>query len=387
MTSQNAPSPALFRLLALAAGAAVANSYYNQAMLGHIARDFALSAAGVAAIPVVTQLGNAIGVLFLAPLGDRLERRSLMLVTIAALVLSLLAAAAAPSFGALVVTSFAVGGFATVAQQIVPFAIHLAPDGARGRVLGMVTGGILVGILLARAFSGVGSDLWGWQPVFVIAAGVMAAIGLLLAAMLPRAAPTTTHSYGPLLASLWHLVVTHPTLRRATLIQCLIFMGFIGFWSSVALALEAPPYGLGASAVALLALVGSAGALAAPIAGRFADRAGPRHVVTIGAGLVAAAFLLLLLRQGSMAVLVIGTLLLDLAVQSSQVANQTEVYALDASARSRLNTIFMASMLLSGAVGAGLGGLAFARWGWTGTCLFGAFSAALALLLSLRRRD
>lgn len=384
MTSPPFASAALVRLLAVAAGAAVANSYYNQAMLGHIGRDFAISAAGVAAIPVVTQLGNAIGVLFLAPLGDRLERRSLMLFTIGALVLAMLAAAVSQSFAALVVASVAIGGFATVAQQIVPFAVTIATDDRRGRVLGTVTGGILLGILLARVFSGIASDLWGWRLVFLVAAGVMAAIGGLLAALLPRLEPTTTLTYGRLLASLWHLVAAHPVLRRATLIQCLVFMGFIGFWSSLALALEAPPYRLGASAVALLALVGAAGSLAAPLAGRFADRAGSRRVVTIGTGLATASFVLLVLGQGSIAVMVAGTLFLDLAVQTSQVANQTQVYALDRAARSRLNTVFMAAMLLSGSLGAGLGGLAFATWGWIGTCLFGALSSLLALILSLR---
>lgn len=384
MTRQPVASPTLIRLLAVAAGAAVANSYYNQAMLGHIGRDFAVSAASVAAIPVLTQFGNAIGVLFLAPLGDRLERRGLMLLTISALVIALLAAAAAPSFVALVIISLAIGGFATVAQQIVPFAVGIASDETRGRVLGTVTGGILLGILLARAFSGIASDLWGWRLVFVVAAGVMAAVGGLLAAMLPHVQPTTTLTYGHLLASLWRLVAAHPVLRRSTLIQCFVFMGFIGFWSSLALALEAPPYRLGASAVALLALVGAAGALVAPLAGRFSDRVGPRLVVTIGTSLALGSFILLLLGQGSMAVMVAGTLVLDLAVQTSQVANQTQVYALDRAARSRLNTVFMAAMLLSGSIGAGLGGCAFATWGWTGTCLFGALSSLLALLLSLR---
>lgn len=384
MTRPSIGSEALVRLLAVAAGAAVANSYYNQAMLGHIGRDFVLPAATVAAIPVLTQFGNAIGVLFLAPLGDRVERRALMLLTIAALVIALLTAAAAPSFIALISASLAIGVFATVAQQIVPFAVTIATDETRGRVLGTVTGGILLGILLSRVFSGIGSDLWGWRPVFLGAAGVMAVIGTLSAALLPRLEPTTTLTYGRLLVSLWHLVLAHAVLRRATSIQCLVFMGFIGFWSSLALALEAPPFGLGGSAVALLALVGAAGALAAPLAGRFSDRVGPRLVVTIGTSLAAASFILLAIAQGSMAVMVAGTLVLDLAVQTSQVANQTQVYALDRAARSRLNTVFMAAMLLSGSVGAGLGGLAFATWGWTGTCLFGALTSLLALLLSLR---
>lgn len=179
-------SAALIRLLAIAAGAAVANSYYNQAFLGHLTADFGLAAGAAAIIPVLTQAGNALGVLFLAPLGDRLERKSLILVTIAALVAALIGAALAPGFVWLVVASLAVGLFATVAQQLVPLAVHLAPPAERGRTLGKVTGGILIGILLARTVSGTISDLWGWPFVFWFAAALMIAIGLALALWLPR---------------------------------------------------------------------------------------------------------------------------------------------------------------------------------------------------------
>ncbi|WP_186395584.1 MFS transporter [Stappia sp. TSB10GB4] len=375
-------SAALVRLLAVGAGAAVANSYYNQAFLGHLTTDFGLAAGAAAIVPVLTQAGNAIGVLFLAPLGDRLERKSLILVTTGALVAALIGAAVSPGFVWLAVASLAVGLFATVAQQIVPLAVHLAPPAERGRILGTVTGGILIGILLARTISGTISDAWGWPVVFWFAAVLMIAIGAALALWLPRVPPTTDLSYPRLLGSLWTLVRTHGVLRRAVAVQFLIFAAFIGFWSTLALLLSDPPYRLGGTAVGLLALVGVAGALAAPIAGGFADKRGPAVVVSIGAGFVLLAFAIFGLWQGSLLGLVVGILVLDLAVQSSQVANQARVYALDPTARSRLNTVFMATMLLGGAVGAGIGGAAYAAWGWTGTCAFGAVSAALALLLS-----
>lgn len=375
-------SPPLVRLLAVGAGAAVANSYYNQAFLGHLTEDFGLGAGAAAIVPVLTQAGNALGVLFLAPLGDRLERKSLILMTNGALVAALIGAAISPGFVWLAVASLAVGLFATVAQQIVPLAVHLAPAAERGRTLGAVTGGILIGILLARAVSGAISDLWGWPFVFGFAAIVMIAIGAALALWLPRVPPTTDLSYPRLLGSLWTLVRTHAVLRQAVAVQGLIFAAFIGFWSNLSLLLAEPGYQLGGTAVGLLALVGIAGALAAPIVGGFVDRRGPAVVASIGASLVVLSFAVFGFWQGSLVGLVLGILVLDLAVQSAQVANQARVYALDPAARSRLNTVFMATMLAGGAVGAGVGGTAYAVWGWTGTCVFGAISATSALLLS-----
>lgn len=374
----------LLAILAVAAGLTVANNYYNQAMLGLLAHQFALSAATVSALPVVTQLGNVVGILFLAPLGDRLERRSLILATTAALVVALVVAALAPSFAWLVVAGIGIGLFATVTQQIVPLAVHLAAPHERGRVLGIVTGGILVGILLARTVSGFISDIWGWQAVFSAAAALMFATGAALAWRLPRVEPVTDLSYGRLLGSLWTLLRMHRVLRRAIVVQALIFAAFIGFWSTLALAFDAAPYHFGATAVGLMALVGVAGALAAPLAGRFADKRGPDVIVSIGAGLVVAAFAILGLFQGSLAAMIVAVLILDLAVQSSQVANQARIHALDPTARSRLNTIFMATMILGGACGSGLAGVAYSAWGWSGTCLFGAASAVAALLMSRR---
>ncbi len=375
-------SAGLVRLLAVGAGAAVANSYYNQAFLGHLTTDFGLAAGAAALVPVLTQAGNAVGVLFLAPLGDRLERKSLILATTGALVAALVGAAVSPGFVWLAAASLAVGLFATVAQQIVPLAVHLAAPAERGRILGKVTGGILIGILLARTVSGTISDLWGWPFVFWFAAALMIVIGAALALWLPRVQPTTDLSYPRLIGSMWTLVRRHRVLRQAVAVQFLIFAAFIGFWSNLALLLIEPPYRLGGTAVGLLALVGVAGALAAPVAGGFADRRGPAAVVSIGAGLVLLAFVVFGLWQGSLLGLVLGILIMDLAVQSSQVANQARVHALDPTAHSRLNTVFMATMLLGGAVGAGIGGAAYAGWGWTGTCAFGAMSAGLALLLS-----
>ncbi|WP_137135467.1 MFS transporter [Rhizobium sp. FKY42] len=378
-------SPALVRLLAIAAGAGVANSYYNQALLAHLTADFALTAGTVTLVPVLTQIGNALGVLFLAPLGDRIERKSLILFTIGALVIALIGAALASSFIWLAIASLAIGLFATVAQQIVPLAVHLAPPTERGRILGKVTGGILFGILIARTISGTISDLWGWSFVFWFAAAIMIVIGGALAMWLPKVPPTTTLTYPRLLGSLWTLVKTHSVLRRAVAVQFLIFAAFIAFWSNLALLLAEPRYQLGGTAVGVLALVGVAGALAAPIVGGFADRRGPAAVISVSATSVILAFIIFAFSRQSIPSLMVGILILDLAVQSSQVASQARVYALDPAARSRLNTVFMATMLLGGAVGAGIGGAAYALWGWAGTCGFGVASAFLAVIVSRKR--
>ncbi|MCP3473990.1 MFS transporter [Bradyrhizobium sp. CCGUVB1N3] len=383
MTRHSEPNYEL--LFAAASGFTVANNYLNQALLGLLAGDFGLSPAAVSTIPVVTQVGNAVGLILLAPLGDRFERRGLILTTLAALVVALVAAAIAPGFGWLVGASLCVGLFATVTQQLVPFAVHLAEPGERGRALGIVTGGILAGILLARTFAGTIADLAGWRTVFAVAAGLMLVISVLLALKLPRARPGTDLGYRQLLQSLATLLGEHEILRRAVTIQALIFAAFMAFWANLALLLQEPRFGLGPTAVGLIALVGVGGVLAAPLAGRFSDRRGPAIVIATGAGLVVAAFAILGLVQGSLTVLVIAVLVMDLAVQASQVANQARVFAIDPTAHSRLNTIFMAAMIFGGALGAGAGGIAYSLWGWSGICAFGATAGLCAAALSATR--
>lgn len=373
--------------MSIAAGATVANSYYNQPMVGLLSTEFGLGVGTVALIPLLTQAGNALGVFFLAPLGDRLERKALILATLAALILALVAAALSSGFIGLAVACTAVGLFATVTQQLVPIAVHLSAPDDRGRVLGVLTGGILIGILLARTISGTLSDFWGWRSVFWCAALTMLIIWIILARRLPIVQPTADLPYGRLILSMWTLMRAHALLRRAMGIQFLIFSAFIGFWANLVLLLMEPSYGLSATAAGLFALVGVCGALAAPFVGSFADRRGHASVVSMSAMLVAVAFTIFGLSDGSIVALIVGIFVLDVAVQASQVANQTMVYALDADARSRLNTVFMGSMLMGGAFGAGAAGMAYAKLGWAGVCIFGGISAAAAFAMSLRKAE
>jgi predicted MFS family arabinose efflux permease len=376
----------LVRLMAFSVGAATASSYYNQAFLGHVAHEFGLTAGTVVLLPVVTQLGNAAGILFLAPLGDRLERRSFIMLMCVALVAMLAAGALAPGFAWVVAASAGIGLFATVSQHILAMALHLAPARSRGSILGRVSAGLLAGILLARVVSGVISDLLGWRHVLGLAAMLMIAVGALLAARLPTVRPATQLNYLALLASLRTLLLRHALLRRAVAVQFLLFAAFMTFWANLAVLLGGPPFGAGATAVGVLSLIGIGGAFAAPLAGHAADRSGPVTVVAAGAVLVVAAFLILLVWGGTWTGLCAGILVLDLGIQGSQIANQSRVSALDAGARSRINAIFMATMLSGGAAGAATGGMLLAASGWPALCAFGAGAAGLALLIEVKAR-
>lgn len=379
-------TPALDRgllfLLSAGAGLAVANSYYNQPMLARLAAEFGAGPGAVAFIPFATLMGNTIGVVFIAPLGDRIERRRLIVITTLALSLALMAASVMWGLTSLIAASFLIGLFATVAQQIVPLSVHIAEPSSKGQTLGFVTGGILLGILLSRTVSGAVTEWWNWRLMFQLASVAMIVMAFMFAVKLPKVKATTTIGYLELLKSLVTLLVTHKTLRLAIVIQALIFGAFLAFWANLALLFALPPFELGPSAVGLMAVIGAAGVFAAPVAGRFADRHGSTRVISIGASLVFLAFAIFLAFPGNLWTLIVGVLIMDLAVQSSQVANQARVFALDPSARSRLNTIFMATMLLGGAIGAGLAGVAFSRFGWVGTCSVGLVFASLAFVLS-----
>ncbi len=377
------PGAGTVALMAGAAGLAVASIYYNQPMLGILAQDFHVGAADVSWIAVLTQVGYALGLLFLAPLGDRFERRGLIFATFVGLSLALAVAAAAPGLGLLLAASLAVGMLATVAQQVVPMAAHLAGEKRRGSVVGVVMAGVLAGILLSRTISGLVSAYGSWRAMFAASSAATLVMSAVLLVRLPRVSPATAISYPGMLASLGRLFARHRTLRRAGLVQGLLFGGFVAFWANLALFLEQPPFSQGSSVAGLLGLVGVAGVAAAPLAGRLADKGGNGRLVAWGGAAVAASFVLLGGFPGSWLALVAGILLMDVGLQSALVANQARVYALDGAARSRVNTVFMTMMFLGGALGTALGAQAFARFGWLGVCVMGAACGAAGLLLEL----
>jgi predicted MFS family arabinose efflux permease len=371
---------ALVWLMALTCGLVVANIYYNQPLLAAIGRTFHVSDSRASLIATATQVGYTLGMLLVVPLGDMLERKRLMLWMLLAAVVCLGAAAFAPTFGLLAVASVLIGICSSVPQLLLPMAATLAPEADRGRIVGRVMSGLLIGILLSRTVSGyVGAHL-GWRTVFEGAAALMLALAALLAWRLPRDRPAFQGSYTSLMQSLGTLVRELPSLRRSALVGAAIFASFSVFWTTLTFYLAGPAYHYGSDVAGFFGLVGALGALAAPLAGKVADTRGPRYAITVGIGLALVSYVLLGVGGGYLAGLVLGVILLDVGVQSAHISNQTLVFSLRPEARSRLNTIYMTGYFTGGSLGSVVGGLAWMHYGWPGVCAVGSAFVVLALV-------
>ncbi len=367
-------------LLAVACGLSVANLYYAQPLLEPIARSFGVSTGSASIVLVVTQLGYAAGMVLLAPLGDLLENRRLAVRVMLASAAALGLAAAAPSLPVFVLAAVVVGATSVVAQILVPVAAHLAPEEARGRVVGRVMTGLLLGILLARTVSSLITAALGWRAVYVLSAVLVLVMSGVLTRLLPRRQPVAGPRYPALLASMAGLVRTEPVLRRRALYQALMFAAFSVFWSTIASELVAA-HGLSQTGIGLFALVGAAGAAAAPLAGRLGDRGHSRAGTGVAFGLAAGSLLLAALAPGNLVALAVAAVGLDCAVQTSLVLGQRAVYGLRPEARSRLNTIFITTFFVGGAVGSAVGGLLLDARGWQTSTLAGAALPLVGLLV------
>ncbi|WP_431962512.1 MFS transporter [Actinacidiphila sp. bgisy160] len=361
----------LVGLLAVASGMTVANLYYAQPLLSSLSRAFHLGPAEAGALITLTQIGYVAGMIFLVPLGDRLEKRRLVTALLAVTTVALAVAGLATSFPVLLVASLVSGATSVVAQILVPFAAGLAPDHARGRIVGRVMSGLLAGILLSRTVSSLVSDVAGWRYVYLGSAVLMALLALALRAALPQHAPTTSLPYSQVLRSTARLVRTHPALRRRGLYQAALFGAFSAFWTTVSFLLTGP-FHYSQIGVAVFALVGAAGAAVAPLAGRWADRGLTRPFTGIAFGVAAAAFAVAGFGQHSIILVAIAAILIDMAVQTTLILGQHTVYQLDAAARSRLNSAFIAIFFVGGALGSQLGSLAYHAAGWTALSVLGA---------------
>lgn len=363
--------------MAAASGIAVANIYYNQPMLGIIEADFpGQSATGL--VPTATQLGYALGLFLLLPLGDLVHRRKLIIGQFVILAIALSLAAISSSSWMLVASSLLVGASSTVAQQIVPFAASLAPAEKRGATIGTVMAGVLSGILLSRTLSGFVGEHAGWREMFWIGVPLALTAAGMMFATLPDHAPTSRMKYLNAIKSLEHLWKHESSLRTATLVQAALFASFTAFWTILALYLQGPNFGLGADIAGLFGIVGAVGVFAAPVAGRIADKRGPHFVVWLGAALTVVSWIIFG-AWASIVALIIGVIVLDFGIQSALVSNQHIIYALNPDARSRLNTIFMTGMFLGGAAGSAIASVAWQNASWLGVSLVGGVLPLLAL--------
>jgi predicted MFS family arabinose efflux permease len=376
-------------VMAVIAGAVITNIYCTQPILPLIQADLGVDLAAVDLVAGAALLGFAAGLALLLPLGDRYDRRKLVLGQIALACLFALAAALAPGIWALIGASFGLGIVSCVPQQLVPFAASMSPPGERGRSVGTVVSGIMVGILLGRTVAGVVGEAWGWRAVYAMEAAFMLPVWIAAAALLPQGKPSSHLSYARLLASLWPLARDHRPIRESMLVQALLWACFNAFWVNLAALLANGPWHLGSAWAGAFGIIGAAGALAATLGGRCTDKLGPRSVVGASIGIVTLGYLLLAGAESSLILLVSGVIVLDIGVQAGLVSNQTRAFAVDPAAQGRINSLYMTATFLGGAAGVAASGWLMAHFGWTGVAAFGlalCLAASLIHLAGLRAR-
>lgn len=371
---ETGPSAALVLLLAIVCGAAVANIYYAQPLLPVIGTALGVGEGTTALLVTASQIGYALALALVVPLGDLLERRRLVTLMLGLTAVFLLGAMVAPTFAVLLVALGVVAVTSSVAQIVVPMAASLATDADRGRVVGTVMSGLLIGILAARTVGGLIAHLGGWRSVFGVAAVLMLVLAIAVRCALPRVEPTTTVSYPALLGSVLRLVRDEPVLRQRMVLGAIGMGGFTLLWTAISFLLAGPGFGYGPAAIGLFGLAGLAGAAMAPVTGRIADRGHSRLVITLGlAALLVSWVLLGLGGLGAtfLIALIAGIVLLDLAQQSLQISHQSAIYALAPEARSRVTTAFIVSAFVGGTIASAMASALYPYAGWTGVCVFG----------------
>ncbi|MDY7546646.1 MFS transporter [Glaciimonas sp. CA11.2] len=371
-------------LLAIACGAIVANLYYAQPLIGLISATIHLSPAAGGLVVTLSQIGYCLGLLFVVPLGDLIENRRLVVIALIISVIALIAAALSQNAWQFLLAALAIGVSSVAAQVLVPYATYLAAPEKRGQVVGNVMSGLLLGILLARPMASLIANFWGWHAVFAMSAVVICVLAIVLTRHLPPRYPTSGMAYGRLLHSMWGLLTTTPILRRRAAYHALLFSVFSMFWTVVPMVLTGPMYKLSQFGIALFALAGVMGAIAAPIAGRLADRGLTRPATGVAIVLVLISYPVAHIGTAgshfSLGMLVVSALLLDMGISANLVLGQRAIFSLGGEVRSRLNGLYMAIFFAGGAVGSAVGGWAYAHGGWNLVSWFGLAMPLVALL-------
>ncbi len=367
--------------MTIATGMVVANIYYNQPLLADISRDLKVSQGQGGLLAMLTQSGYAAGMLFTVPLGDMFERKKLIMFEFLMTIIALLLAAWAPNIHLLMVASFLIGAFSIIPQLMVPMAAHLSAPDQRGKTIGFVMSGLLIGILLSRTVSGyVGAHL-GWRAMFLIAAVLMFILWIALYFLLPQVHSEYTGSYKELMKSLIDLIKEEPVLRVAAIRGALCYACFSGFWTTLVFLLKEPQYHAGSEAAGAFGLVGAFGALAASQMGRLSDKGNSYKLTAVSILLVVVSYIVFGFSANNIVLLVIGVIIMDMGVQATHISNQAVIFALRPEARNRLNTVYMVTYFIGGAAGTFVASQEWNIYKWNGVVVMGISLSVLSLII------
>lgn len=369
--------------LAIVAGISVANLYYNQPLLNMIRHELGVSEFKTNLIAMVTQIGYAIGLLFIVPLGDLYQRKKIILTNFILLIFSLLTIALAKDINLILIASFVTGVCSMIPQIFIPIASQFSRPENKGRNVGIVISGLLTGILASRVVSGFIGELFGWREMYFIAAGMMLVCAIIVLKVLPDIQPNFKGKYSDLMKSLLTLLKEFPQLGIYSVRAALNFGSFLAMWSCLAFKMGQAPFFANSNVIGLLGLCGIAGALTASFVGKYVKRVGVRRFNFIGCGLILLAWLLLFTGENIYIGIIAGIIIIDIGMQCIQLSNQTSVFYLCPQASNRINTIFMTTYFIGGSLGTFLAGTFWHWHGWHGVILIGAILTGTSLLITI----
>lgn len=373
-------------LMSVSAGLIVANLYYNQPLLNQMAETFNVSHAAVSNVALSTQLGYAFGLLFIIPLGDKISNKKILKIDFLVMILALLAAGFSSSLFFLIASSFLIGFTSAIPQLFVPMAAALSDNKGRGRAIGIVMSGLLIGILGSRVISGLVGEQFGWRIMYYAAAIIMVVLFVLLSSKLPKMKPTYTDSYASLMKSLWFYFKTEPALRLAALRGALAFAGLSAFWTTLVFLME-DSFGYGSGVTGVFGLFGVAGALGATVVGKMNDKVSKNKLIMVGALLILVSWVVFLFSAHSIIGLIIGIIVVDLGLQGLHITNQNIIFSKNPEARNRVNTIYMVGFFIGGALGTVFGAYAWEHYAWFGVSVLGIVLSVLTILVHLIYRN
>lgn len=379
-------SPLLTWIISTACAIVVANLYYIQPLLGELSQYFHVSQLSAGVVATLTQVGFATGIILVLPLADIMEKKSLINIMLILSSISLLLMFFSTNFFITCISSLLIGFTSVITQLLVPFAAQLANQDERGGIIGKVTSGLLIGILLSRVTSGLLSNYFEWRIVYLLAAIAMIILTIALRTLLPECAPQSKIKYVQSLKSIVKLIKDFPILREASISGAMAFGAFSSFWTSLTFLLEEPVYHMGSNIAGLFGLLGIIGALGSPFFGKVADKKGPKYAVGIGIIFITLSYLLLLRFGLKIWGLISGVIILDLGTQICNVCNQARVQQLTDEARNRVTAVYVFSYFTGGALGSLLSSFNYTHFGWTGVCILGLFTQLIAISIHLLKK-